>query len=102
MQLHGLGVASWRNKSRAAATLVSSSEMRNFPNGQSAKPFQRQHTTSWISGIGPLSTILASAWWWVSLSCDDLSALCRRSDHLKTNSAGLRHIYAPATIIYLR
>jgi hypothetical protein len=31
-----------------------------------------------------------------------LSALCRRSDHLKTNSAGLRHIYAPATIIYLR
>ena len=39
---------------------ASSSEMRNSSNSQSAKPFQRQHTTSWISGIGPLSAIRMS------------------------------------------
>ncbi len=42
-------------------TVVSSSEMRNSSNIQSARSLRRQRTTPWIAVIGPLSTIRTSA-----------------------------------------
>ena len=35
--------------------------MRNSSNIQNARSLRRQRTTPWIAGIGPLSTIRASA-----------------------------------------
>ena len=54
------------------STLDSSSEMPNSSNTQCARSLLRQRTTPWIAGIGPLSTIRASAWRCASLSFDGL------------------------------
>jgi hypothetical protein len=69
--------AKWRGRAEILAnpsafnsrpTVVSSGEMPNSSHIQSARSLQRQRTTSWIAGIGPLSTISARAWRWPSLS----------------------------------
>src|SRR5665647_1584398 len=71
----------WRGRAESLAkpspfnsrpTVVSSSEIPNASKIHWARSLRRHRTTPWIAGIGPLSTILATAWRCASLSLQGL------------------------------
>jgi hypothetical protein len=76
-----LGMAWWRGRAEslrnpssfnARPTVVSSSEMPNSSHIHCDRSFNRQRTTPWIAGIGPLSTMPANARSWSSSSLKGL------------------------------
>ena len=58
-------------------TLLSSMETSNSCQSQCRRSTNRQRTTPWIAGIGPLSTIAASAWRWALLRAGGLPGALR-------------------------